>query len=55
MELQQPKLCNELASLQIELELVEKMANEIFPTLRKSDDDIWGVEDTFSEHQTNIA
>jgi len=31
------------------------MAYDLFPTMEKGDDENWIVEDTFSEHQTNLA
>lgn len=55
MELQQPKLCGDLRPLKIDLKALKEMAYDLFPTMEKGDDENWIVEDTFSEHQTNLA
>jgi len=55
MELQQPKLCGDLRPLKIDSKALKEMAYDIFPTMVKGDDENWIDEDTFSEHQTNLA
>eukprot|EP00584_Thalassiosira_punctigera_P005245 CAMPEP_0172540506 /NCGR_PEP_ID=MMETSP1067-20121228/11495_1 /TAXON_ID=265564 ORGANISM="Thalassiosira punctigera, Strain Tpunct2005C2" /NCGR_SAMPLE_ID=MMETSP1067 /ASSEMBLY_ACC=CAM_ASM_000444 /LENGTH=859 /DNA_ID=CAMNT_0013326375 /DNA_START=143 /DNA_END=2722 /DNA_ORIENTATION=+ len=54
MELQQPKLCVDLSPLKVDLKVLREMAFDLFPTMKKKNDEIWGVEDTFCEHQTNL-
>lgn len=55
METLHPKLIEELRPLKTELKVINKMACDLFPSMRKSDDKPWGVEDIYSEHQTNVA
>ncbi|KAL7547687.1 hypothetical protein ACHAWF_010967 [Thalassiosira exigua] len=54
-ERSQPQLCASLRQFAIEPEAIRKLACYLFPTMRKAIDELWSVDDTYSEYQTNIA
>ena len=55
MELEQPKLHEAMSPLKIDIESIKEMAFQLFSSLMKSDDEMWGIDDVYSEHQTNSA
>ena len=55
MELEQPKLHEAMSLLKIDIESIKELAFQLFSNMMKGDNEVWGIDDVYSEHQSNSA